>query len=629
MTQPPWRPLGIPSPSPIHPLTTPPTLTLLTLLTLLTTISLLFLAIYRLYLSPLAPFPGPTHAALTPLVEFHDNVLRSGRFVWRLRAWHARYGPIVRISPTELHVADPAFHAALYVSGRVRRTHKCAWHAKLFGSTRTTVGAVGHEVHRARREPLAAFLARRNVVGGPLEEVVWRGVGRLGEVLRGRAVWDDGDDEGGGGGGGCEEEEENSGAVNLSAALAACSADIVGACALGEGFGLLEREDMGEEWWRLMLDLSRNTHLMKHVGFVYTLFTWLPQRLVALVHPLTKQLFDVQNSIDARIREAKASLSSASPSPSSSSADKTIPVCPAPVVEEETTLLRCLLTAHPTLHSGAALPDELFTLLGAGTLSTSHALSVLLYHVHAHPPYLSRLRAELLPLYTSPCPHPSLSSLQALPFLTACITEALRLSHGVAGRLPRVAPDDDLAYTDPASGRAWRVPRGTAVSMTHMFMHLDERLFAAPMEFVPERWMGGGGLGQEEAVAQMKRHFAPFGRGSRACVGRDLAVAVMAAVVGEVVGALWVGGGGGGVEDDGARHGCAKQEGKQEEKEEAAEDERKASGVGVHLQLFHTPRAEVEVARDWFGGVPAAGLRCRGVRMRVLRRRGGNGEVVE
>ncbi|KAK7530276.1 cytochrome P450 [Phyllosticta citribraziliensis] len=569
MTQPPWRPLGIPSPSPIHPLTTPPTLTLLTLLTLLTTISLLFLAIYRLYLSPLAPFPGPTHAALTPLVEFHDNVLRSGRFVWRLRAWHARYGPIVRISPTELHVADPAFHAALYVSGRVRRTHKCAWHAKLFGSTRTTVGAVGHEVHRARREPLAAFLARRNVVGGPLEEVVWRGVGRLGEVLRGRA--------------------ENSGAVNLSAALAACSADIVGACALGEGFGLLEREDMGEEWWRLMLDLSRNTHLMKHVGFVYTLFTWLPQRLVALVHPLTKQLFDVQNSIDARIREAKASLSSASPSPSSSSADKTIPVCPAPVVEEETTLLRCLLTAHPTLHSGAALPDELFTLLGAGTLSTSHALSVLLYHVHAHPPYLSRLRAELLPLYTSPCPHPSLSSLQALPFLTACITEALRLSHGVAGRLPRVAPDDDLAYTDPASGRAWRVPRGTAVSMTHMFMHLDERLFAAPMEFVPERWMGGGGLGQEEAVAQMKRHFAPFGRGSRACVGRDLAVAVMAAVVGEVVGALWV----------------------------------------VHLQLFHTPRAEVEVARDWFGGVPAAGLRCRGVRMRVLRRRGGNGEVVE
>ncbi|KAK8159183.1 cytochrome P450, partial [Phyllosticta citrichinensis] len=601
---------------------------LLTLLTLLTTISFAALAIHRLYLSPLAPFPGPTHAALTSLVEFHDNVLHSGRFVWRLRAWHARYGPIVRISPTELHVADPAFHAALYVSGRVRRTHKCAWHAKLFGSTRTTVGAVGHEVHRARREPLAAFLARRKVVGGPLEEVVWRGVGRLGE-------------------------EETSGVVNLSAALAACSADIVGACALGDGFGLLEREDMGEEWWRLMLDLSRNTHLMNHVGFIYTLFTWLPQQLVALVHPLTTQLFDVQNSIDARIREAKASLSSTSPSPSSSSAEKTIPACHAPAVAEDAALLRYLLTAYPTLHNGTALPDELFTILGAGTLSTSHALSVLLYHVHAHPPYLSRLRSELLPLYTSPSPapspspptRPSLAALHSLPFLTACITEALRLSHGVAGRLPRVAPDDDLTYTDPASGRAWRVPRGTTVSMTHMFMHLDEQLFAAPADFVPERWMGeedGGswlGEGAGEDVAQMKRHFAPFGRGSRACVGRDVAVAVMAAVVGEVVGGLWVGGGGGGggggVDDNGARHGSAKQdEAKQDEAEKEAEkekeqhDERTAADA-VHLQLFHTDRAEVEVARDWFGGVSAAGLRCRGVRMRVLRRRGGDGELVE
>ncbi|KAK8172378.1 cytochrome P450 [Phyllosticta citrichinensis] len=544
-TPPPWRPLDtVTAPSPIHPLTTPPTLTLLTLLTLLTTISFAALAIHRLYLSPLAPFPGPTHAALTSLVEFHDNVLHSGRFVWRLRAWHARYGPIVRISPTELHVADPAFHAAL--------------------------------------------------------------------------------------------------------------ADIVGACALGDGFGLLEREDMGEEWWRLMLDLSRNTHLMNHVGFIYTLFTWLPQQLVALVHPLTTQLFDVQNSIDARIREAKASLSSTSPSPSSSSAEKTIPACHAPAVAEDAALLRYLLTAYPTLHSGTALPDELFTILGAGTLSTSHALSVLLYHVHAHPPYLSRLRSELLPLYTSPSPapspspptRPSLAALHSLPFLTACITEALRLSHGVAGRLPRVAPDDDLTYTDPASGRAWRVPRGTTVSMTHMFMHLDEQLFAAPADFVPERWMGeedGGswlGEGAGEDVAQMKRHFAPFGRGSRACVGRDVAVAVMAAVVGEVVGGLWVGGGGGGgggggVDDNGARHGSAKQdEAKQDEAEKEAEkekeqhDERTAADA-VHLQLFHTDRAEVEVARDWFGGVSAAGLRCRGVRMRVLRRRGGDGELVE
>lgn len=148
----------------------------------------------------------------------------------------ATTGPIIRISPHELHISDASFHSTLYVSGATRRTDKWAWHAKQFGTTSTTVGAVEHDVHRTRRAPLARFFAARNfAAGGELERVVSSGVARLGECLADRARRRDGE------------------VVNLSAALAACSADVVGACALGRGFGLLEQEDLGENWWRLML----------------------------------------------------------------------------------------------------------------------------------------------------------------------------------------------------------------------------------------------------------------------------------------------------------------------------------------------------------------------------------------
>ncbi len=50
------------------------------------------LAIYRLYLSPLAKFPGPKLAALTLWYEFYYDVIKEGRYTWRIREMHDRYG---------------------------------------------------------------------------------------------------------------------------------------------------------------------------------------------------------------------------------------------------------------------------------------------------------------------------------------------------------------------------------------------------------------------------------------------------------------------------------------------------------------------------------------------------------
>ena len=52
----------------------------------------IFSAVYRLYFSPLAKFPGPKLAALTLWYEFYYDVIKRGRYTWKIAELHERYG---------------------------------------------------------------------------------------------------------------------------------------------------------------------------------------------------------------------------------------------------------------------------------------------------------------------------------------------------------------------------------------------------------------------------------------------------------------------------------------------------------------------------------------------------------
>ena len=49
------------------------------------------LIIYRLYFSPLAKFPGPKVAAATLWYEFYYDVVKRGRYTWKIAELHAQY----------------------------------------------------------------------------------------------------------------------------------------------------------------------------------------------------------------------------------------------------------------------------------------------------------------------------------------------------------------------------------------------------------------------------------------------------------------------------------------------------------------------------------------------------------
>lgn len=108
---------------------------LLVYLPLLFALYTIYIAIYRLYLSPLACIPGPRLAALTQWYEFYYEIILHGQYTFKIIELHKQYGPIIRINPWEVHIADPDFHKELLpTSGSGRRRHRTPFFTKQFGA---------------------------------------------------------------------------------------------------------------------------------------------------------------------------------------------------------------------------------------------------------------------------------------------------------------------------------------------------------------------------------------------------------------------------------------------------------------------------------------------------------------
>lgn len=71
--------------------------------------------------------------AMTYLYEGYYEAWLGGKYFLRIAEMHKKYGPIVRITPNEVHFSDPEFLDALYPVGG-RKTDKPAWFSLITGS---------------------------------------------------------------------------------------------------------------------------------------------------------------------------------------------------------------------------------------------------------------------------------------------------------------------------------------------------------------------------------------------------------------------------------------------------------------------------------------------------------------
>lgn len=162
--------------------------------------------------------------------------------------------------------------------------------------------------------------------------------------------------------------------------------------------------------------------------------------------------------------------------------------------------------------------------------------------------------------------------LEKLPFLNAVLKEGLRLAYGSSARSARIAPDVSLQCG------SFTIPPGTPVSMTVPITHHDPSIFANPDAFEPDRWM------DPSTAAGLDRFLVPFSKGSRNCLGMNLAWAEIYMCAAAVFGRFGSG------------------------------DARDEGDVGV-MELYETDEGDVKMESDMFFPVPRKG--SKGVRVRI------------
>ncbi|KAL4926190.1 cytochrome P450 [Aspergillus undulatus] len=433
------------------------------------------LGLYRLLFHPLARFPGPKYAALSRWHEYYYDGYLPGKFMWWIEEQHKRYGPIVRITPDELHILDADLWDTIYT--KAGRVDKYDWLSVRFGNANSVLSTAPDNLHRIRRNALNPFFSRQRILG--LQDIIRQKLNIL-----------------------IKRVDEFCGAdspMPLHRGFTAFSEDVIMKYSFGRDYDALSKKD-----WSLLLHdpffgvmVTGNTALQFPI--VPKIMNALPHSWIEKLDPHYALIFQMQRDFGKQIDEIKAT---------------------GPSEKAGNTVLSALIDGDLPASEKAdlRLRDEAQLLIGAGLTTTAWTLSVGTFFLLDNPKVLARLREELdaaVPAYDPQNPSAGLewTELEKLPYLTAVIKEAVRLSYSTTSRNVRLLPK-------PITFNEWVIPARTPVSMTIPFLNHDEEIFPDSKSFVPERWLNSP---RAKNGSPLERYFVGFGKGTRSCLGLNLA----------------------------------------------------------------------------------------------------------
>ena len=430
-------------------------------------------AIYRLYFHPLARFPGPKLAALTGWYEFYHDIVHRGRFLWKLSELQDRYGPIIRISPAELHIRDSDYYEEIYAPSSKRRDKYQGW-VNNSGAPTSGFSTVPHNLHRLRRSAVNPFFSKRSVY--QTEELIVSKIETL--CRRFEAAIKTGE------------------VVRLDAAYMALTMDIITHYSFGASYNYLDEDDFKLSWKETIVGGSANGAFLRQFPWALPIMKKVPLSVLQKMNPPAGSLLVWQNMIHVQV-------------------DSIISANESGGKKAEGTIFQALLDSDLPSEEKTAdrLQDEGQILIGAGSETTAKSLSIITFYLLDDKQKLEKLRTELKTVMPTPTSSVKLTALEQLPYLTAVINEGIRLMYGVTTRLPRVSPNEPLIYKD------WVIPAGTPVSESNYFVHMDDKIFPNPEAFDPDRWIRAA-----EEGFRLDRYFVSFSKGSRMCVGMKYVV---------------------------------------------------------------------------------------------------------
>lgn len=431
-------------------------------------------------------------------------------------------GPIIRISPHELHVNDPAFIDTLYAAGGKAKRNKYVFYTKQFGLAQAGFGSVSHDLHRLRRTPFNRFFSRQSVQR--LEPAVRRVVDKLCAQLERNFA-----------GTGCP--------VNLTDAFGCMATDVVSRYAFGYSYDFLESDTF-------LPNLTKGIDAGMALGATVKQFPWLLSFLHSLPEAWTRSLMpdmapylDFQRSMMKAIDQVHKEEEERAGREKDADAETTIfhEILRGDLPEEEKQTARLWQEGQAVIGAGElpftpSIPNlrpwrgeqtlhlktasqptlQSTNTLSPGTETVNWAICVTLYYLLSQPSTLAKLQAELAQAIPDPASIPPWHALEQLPYLSATIAEGLRLSYGLATRLARISPDEPMRFrsSDGACDDVL-IPAGVPVGMTAVHIHHDERIFPESTKFQPERWLDAEGRRRHD----LDGYLLSFSKGSRQCLG--------------------------------------------------------------------------------------------------------------
>ncbi|KAF2256107.1 cytochrome P450 CYP2 subfamily [Trematosphaeria pertusa] len=153
----------------------------------------------------------------------------------------------------------------------------------------------------------------------------------------------------------------------------------------------------------------------------------------------------------------------------------------------------------------------------AGFETTAATLNTLVLQLAANSRVQDEAQKELMRA-VGPARLPTFADMRNLPYVRACVKEALRMNPILAPGIRHFATED-VRYKDHV------IPKGTVLLANTAFLHFDPQRFENPFEFMPERYLGHPLYSSEYAAMSdpYKRDHFTFSTGRRTCPGARLA----------------------------------------------------------------------------------------------------------
>ncbi|EGD90424.2 hypothetical protein H112_01883 [Trichophyton rubrum D6] len=350
--------------------------------------------IYQLHFSPLSRFPGPKIAAVTYLYEFYYDVILKGRYIFKIRELHEKYGPIIRISPRELHINDPHFYNVLYSHSNPR--DKEYYYLKPFDFPLSSFGTESHQLHRLRRGAMNPFFARGRVL--QQESLIQGLVKKLCSRI--------------------ENFGASGGTVPLSLGYTCLTTDLITTFTMDRCYGYLGAPDWYPNWGQVLRDASEMSVVSRQLTWVLSLLKMLPKSLTMSLNPGLKLFYTLAERCRERIDEVQYERQR-----EKKGSEETI--------GRKKTVFDQIFDSRLSGEEKrpARLTQEVRSIIGAGTETTSNCLSVISFHLLRNPEKLRRLREELREAEPDPTAEIRLCQLESLPYLVSRVAHATKTKH--------------------------------------------------------------------------------------------------------------------------------------------------------------------------------------------------------